>query len=114
MLPPPSTIAVPMATAIATIAHTVDSRPVLIPERTVVAGPVRDETDDDGAEHLPALVVVVVADVEERHRERAEHRQDARGGEAAVDRRHRRTVTGRGPHREHADDRGEHPDRACG
>ncbi len=33
-----------MATAMATIAHTVDSSPVLMPERIVVAGPVRAES----------------------------------------------------------------------
>ncbi len=42
MLPLPSATAVPIATAMATIAHTVDSSPVLIPDSTVVAGPVRD------------------------------------------------------------------------
>src|SRR5687767_391786 len=44
MLSPPSAMATPMAIAIATIAHTVDSRPELIPESTVVAGPVRDDS----------------------------------------------------------------------
>ncbi len=44
MLPPPRTIATPMATEIATIAQTVDSSPVLVPDRMVVAGPVRAES----------------------------------------------------------------------
>ena len=41
MLPPPSTSAAPMATAIAMSAHTADSRPDEMPSSTVVAGPVR-------------------------------------------------------------------------
>ncbi|CAB4567410.1 unannotated protein [freshwater metagenome] len=40
-LPPPRPSAAPMATAIATRAHTADSRPREIPSSTVVAGPVR-------------------------------------------------------------------------
>ena len=39
MLPPPSAIATPIAPAIATIAHTDDSRPLLMPASTAVAGP---------------------------------------------------------------------------
>src|SRR5215813_7959259 len=104
MLPPPRTIATPMATEMATMAQTLDSSPVLVPDRTVVAGPHRarhdspcghehrarvgdlldgllvgrrevfgqpahnlgeDETGDDGAEDLPTLVVVFVADVDQ-------------------------------------------------
>src|SRR5581483_536063 len=41
MLPPPSVIATPIVMAMATMAHTLDSRPEEVPERTVVAGPVR-------------------------------------------------------------------------
>ncbi len=41
MLPWPRAMATPMATAMATMAHTVDSRPELMPASTVVAGPVR-------------------------------------------------------------------------
>ena len=44
MLPSPSPIATPMAMAMAMIAHTDDSRPMAIPERTVVAGPVRADS----------------------------------------------------------------------
>ena len=74
-------MAAPRATAMARMAHTVDSRPEAMPDRTVVAGPVRaasamsrtgavlgrgevlgqaadalgqDEADDHGAEHAPA------------------------------------------------------------
>ena len=125
MLPPPSTIATPMATEIATIAHTDDSSPELVPDRTVVAGPVRAESaiswtgrlvgrgevlgepahhlgehepGDDRAEDLPALVVVVVADVEERTTASVPiHGEDAGGEEAAVDRRHRAACPGRSP-----------------
>ena len=39
MLPPPRPIAAPIATAIATTAHTDDSRPIEVPVSTVVAGP---------------------------------------------------------------------------
>src|SRR5207245_52145 len=41
MLPWPRPMATPMAIAMATTAHTVASRPTLMPESTVVAGPVR-------------------------------------------------------------------------
>ena len=54
---------------------------------------------------------MVVADVAERHRERAEDREDPGGEEAAVDRRHRRLVLVAGAHREDTDDRREHADR---
>ena len=79
-----------MAMAMATMAYTDDSMPSAVPDSTVVAGPVRVASAisctgrcsvpvkysvrrltawarmrpiDDGAEALPALVVVVVADV---------------------------------------------------
>ena len=41
MLPRPRATATPMATAMPMIANTVDSRPTLMPDSTVVAGPVR-------------------------------------------------------------------------
>ena len=41
MLPPPRAMATPMATAMAMMANTVDSSPELMPDSTVVAGPVR-------------------------------------------------------------------------
>ena len=41
MLPWPRAMATPKAPAMATIAHTVDSMPELMPASTVVAGPVR-------------------------------------------------------------------------
>ena len=112
-----------------------------MPESTTVAGPVRGrlgdlpdrcglgggevlgeaaehlgehETDDDGAEALPAGVGLVVADVDEGDDRGADDREDAGGEEAAVDRRHRRLVLVGGPHREHADDRREHADGAGG
>ena len=43
MLPSPSPMATPMAMAMAMMAHTDDSRPMEMPESTVVAGPVRAE-----------------------------------------------------------------------
>ena len=58
------------------------------------------------------IVALVVADVDERDHERADDREDAGGEEAAVDRRHRRLVLVGGAHREDADDRREHADRA--
>ena len=57
---------------------------------------------------------MVVADVDERDDGRADDGEDTRGEEAAVDRRHRRLVLVGGAHREHADDRREHADRARG
>ena len=44
MLPSPRPIATPMAMAMAMMAHTEDSRPMEIPDRTVVAGPVRADS----------------------------------------------------------------------
>ena len=44
MLPPPRPMATPMAMAMAMIAHTEDSRPMEMPESTVVAGPVRADS----------------------------------------------------------------------
>jgi hypothetical protein len=41
MLPPPRAMATPMATAMATMAHTADSRPDRGARQHVVAGPVR-------------------------------------------------------------------------
>ena len=55
---------------------------------------------------------LVVADVEERDRGRADDGEDAGGEEAAVDGLQRVGLAFPGPHREHADDRGEHADRA--
>ena len=40
-MPPPRPIAAPMARAMAMMAHTEDSRPEVMPDSTVVAGPVR-------------------------------------------------------------------------
>ena len=127
----------------ATIAHTDDSRPVLTPESTAVAGP---PVAADSAISCTGLVSVDVkysvmrdatcastrppttapnmrqptfdelagrvADVDEREHERADDREDAGGEEAAVDRRHRGLVLLGGAHREHADDRREHAERA--
>src|SRR5581483_1563205 len=44
MLPPPSPMAAPSAAAMATMAHTDDSRPDEMPDSTVVAGPVRADS----------------------------------------------------------------------
>ena len=142
---PPSAMATPIAPAIAMIAHTDDSSPLLIPASTAVAGPpvaadsaisrtglvsvdvkysvMRDaicastRPRDDRAEHAPAdardRAALRVADVDEREHERAEHREDSGGEEAAVDRRHRRLVLLGGAHREHTDDRREHAERAA-
>ena len=41
---PASSTDTPMATAMARMAHTVDSRPKAMPDRTVVAGPVRADS----------------------------------------------------------------------
>ena len=93
MLPSPSPIATPMAMAMAMIAHTEDSRPMEMPESTVVAGPVRADSaisrtglrsvevncsviwlatrdEDDPGEHgvEDLQVVHVVLGHEERHR----------------------------------------------
>ena len=44
MLPSPRPIATAIAIAMAMIAHTEDSRPIEMPESTVVAGPVRADS----------------------------------------------------------------------
>ena len=74
---------------------------------------------DDGAEHPPADVGLIDSPSGCRRRRgrrapSADHGEDAGGEEAAVDRRHRRLVLVGRPHREHADDRGEHADGAGG
>ena len=98
MLPPPRPIAAPIATAIATTAHTDDSRPIDVPVSTVVAGPppvaVGDvlhrprlgrrevlgdaarhlgehEADHDGTEHAPADVADRAIGVPDVRRARA-------------------------------------------
>ena len=112
MLPPPSTMATPIATPMATIDHTLDSRPLLMPESTdgrragarrlrdladrralgggEVLGEVAQhlgehEADDHRAEQLPARVrdrALVVAHVGERDDERCRDREHAGGDEA--------------------------------
>ena len=95
-----------MAMAIAMTAYTELSRPLAVPDSTTVAGPVsadsaisctglwwvlgvvlgepadelgEHEADGDGAEALPAgVVVAVVADVEQGDQERADERQRRR------------------------------------
>ena len=112
-----------------------------MPDRIVVAGPVRvdsaisltgawcvavkysvrrlthlgeDEADDHGAEDLPALVGVVVADVGEAQGADADDGDDAGGEEAAVDRLEGVGVARLGLHGVDAGDGGEHADGASG
>ena len=143
MLPSPSAMAAPMATAMATIAHTVDSSPELMPGQDrggragagadsaisctgcglgrgeVLGEPAHDlgehEPDDDGAE----------APSSPRCRGRCRRRRAPRASvpitvRTLAVRKPRligaiaRLVLVGGPHREHADDRREHADGAGG
>ena len=71
-----------------------------------------DEPDDHGAEALPALVVVVVADVAECQGGGTDDREDAGDEEAAVDRAQGAGVALLGPHGVDAGDRGDDADGA--
>ena len=123
--------------AMARMAYTELSRPDEVPDSTTVAGPVseasaisctgavlgagevlgepadhlgQDEADEHGGEALPARVGVVVADVDQREQQRADHGEDAGGEEAPVDGVEGVGLAGAGPHREDAGDRGQHAD----
>ena len=123
---PASRTATPMATAMARMAHTVDSRPKAMPDSTVVAGPgagrlgdladrsalgrgevlgdlTGDEDEDHTGEHGVERLHVV--QVETGHETRTEDGQGGRGPEAPVDGRHGRLVLGPGPHDVDADGR---------
>ena len=115
--------------------------PLAVPASTTVAGPVsalsaisftgawwvagvvlgeaadalrQHEADGDGAEALPAGVVVVVADVDQRDDQRADQGQRAGDEEAPVDRLEGVGLALLGLHEEDADDRGDHADGASG
>ena len=130
-----------MAMAMAMTAYTELSMPLAVPASTTVAGPVsadsaisctgrvvgagvvlgeaadalgQDEADGDGAEALPAGVVLVVADVEQGDEQRADERERAGDEEAAVDRLEGVGLALLGLHGEHADDRGDDADGAGG
>src|SRR5436309_2117745 len=62
MLPPPRASATPIVTAMAMMANTVDSSPELMPERMVVAGPVRDASAISCTGAVSDVVTHVVSD----------------------------------------------------
>ena len=72
------------------------------------------EADDDGGEHLPALVVVVVLDVGQGDDAGPDDGQDAGGQEAPVDGLEGVGLVLPGLHGEDPDDRGQHADGPAG
>ncbi len=142
MLPPPRPIAAPIATAIATTAHTDDSRPIEVPVSTVVAGPppVAAAMSCTGfvSVDVKYSVMRLAAWASTRPITTAPNMRQPTlliepsglptytsastsvattvstpgGEEAAVDGRHRRLVLVGRPHGEHADDRCEHAEGA--